>query len=119
MGDSMNETSSKTVNGILNDLISTIDCISKQIRKHPNSSPHLKSTLTFKAISEIYKMMIKRELVGKNRVNKGATLDIRVVKATIVKKTKRMLEYIIESKRLIVQHSQNVLRNGMTILIHS
>ena len=30
-----------------------------------------------------------------------------------------MFDYCVESKKLIVQHSQNALRSGMTILIHS
>jgi len=59
-------------------------------------------------------MLVKREL-SKNMPK----LDIDGIKKQIAKKTKRMLEWCVESKKQIVKHSFNVFRYGMTILIHS
>ena len=67
----------------------------------PKNKHLFKSRLTFKAISEIFKMVIKRELVrmGVNRANMSN------LKEELGKQTKRMAEHSIRCRQLIERHS--------------
>ena len=60
-------------------------------------------------------MLIKREL-GKKQVSIS---NIAQVKEKIGKFTKNLAEHAINCNEMIEKHSRNVLRDGMTILVHS
>ena len=60
-------------------------------------------------------MLIKKEL-GKQDVNSGS---IASVKDKIGQFTNNLAQHAINCNELIEKHSINVLRDGMTILVHS
>ena len=69
-----------------------------------------------KAIQEIYVMMIRRELGRKDsNIARG---DIKKVKKNIQKMTLNLAEHSEKCLNLIEKHSLNVLRDGMTIMVH-
>ena len=76
--------------------------------------PKFISRLTFKAISEIFLVMIKRELSRKG-VNSG---NIAKVKENLKLQTQLLAEHAENSINLILNHSHGVIRHDMTILVH-
>ena len=74
-----------------------------------------KSTLRFKALCEIYQRMIMKQIS-----RRGIDLaNINLVKDSIKDQTTKMADYSKNCSNLIVQYSQNLLRDGMNILVHS
>ena len=74
-----------------------------------------RSRLAFKALCAIFLKMIRKEL-GRRGLNLS---DISQVKENIKAQTAKMAEHSQCCTSLITQHSQNLLRDGMTILVHS
>jgi translation initiation factor 2B subunit (eIF-2B alpha/beta/delta family) len=105
--------------GIIDELANTITFFNKMSAK-PENQGVFKSRLQFKAISEIFSKMIKRELseyIEKLR-KEGKVLDHQDMKKKIAKQTRRLQDLCDESKTLIQHHSRNVLRDRMTVLVH-
>ena len=115
LGNSIQRTNQKTVQGILDDLTTTIEFFNKMGARTEHQGL-FKSRLTFKAISEIYKIMIRRELSA--RLRKAGQIDIKEVMARITKQTRRFQDLSVDSKNLIQQYASKVLRDGMTVLVH-
>eukprot|EP00355_Strombidium_rassoulzadegani_P009703 CAMPEP_0168621150 /NCGR_PEP_ID=MMETSP0449_2-20121227/7533_1 /TAXON_ID=1082188 /ORGANISM="Strombidium rassoulzadegani, Strain ras09" /LENGTH=219 /DNA_ID=CAMNT_0008662235 /DNA_START=447 /DNA_END=1102 /DNA_ORIENTATION=- len=63
-------------------------------------------------------MMIQRELAPRTRKPKDGKRDIKETMQRIANRTRRFQDLSVESKSLIAHNSQNVLRDGMTILVH-
>lgn len=68
LGGGLQRTQEKTFQGILSELSHTIDYFNKESAQP--GSKLFKSRLTFKAISEIFKMVIKKDL-GSKAVNRS------------------------------------------------
>jgi translation initiation factor eIF-2B subunit alpha len=84
-------------------------------RKLAIENRRFKSRLIFKAVSEIFKMVVKKEFSRKV----GQTGSIQSAKENIAKITERLSEHSIDSTDLIAKHASQVLHDGKTILVHS
>ena len=115
LGASLQLTNQKTVKGILEELTDTIKYFNK-MSAQPENARVFKSRLTFKAISEIFRNMISRDIAYRQKNEKS--LEAKDLKVKLNRLTKRLLELCNESKTLIQQHAVNVLRDGMTIMLH-
>jgi hypothetical protein len=95
---------------MLHELTKTSDFIAQQIAR-PENSHIFVSRLTFKAIFEVYRMAIRRQM-------KGSITSIDNLKQALWNTTERMAQHALGCQDLITRHSINVLRHGMTILVH-
>ena len=80
----------------------------------PDNNERFKSRFKMKALLEIYMMMIRRELAKKSH----ARQDINKIKKNIHEMTMRLSDHSEKCLDLIEKYSLNVLRDGMTIMVH-
>lgn len=113
LGDLVQRSQEKTMQGLLNELTQTADHIFLEMSEEKYLTM-LKSRMTFKAIFEIYKMAIKRQLAFST--NKG---DMIKIKKSLANQTERMAQHSLRTKDIISRHSTNLIRTGMRILVHS
>ena len=113
LGNSIQKSNAKTINGILGELNNICEYFTKQSSLKQNSRL-FKSRLTFKAIAEIFVKVIKRVLQSNTKSH-----DIAKIKGNIKKETEALIKHCIQCSDRIERHSMNVLRDGMTILVHS
>ena len=113
LGFCVQNSESKTTGGILQELNNAIDFFAKKSMTAEHSH-RFKSRLTFKALCAIYIKMVKKEL-GRS----GVTGNFTKIKENIQLRTQRMATYSVNCQNLIVKYASNVLRDGMTVMVHS
>ena len=108
LGNSVQRTNEKTIQGILREMSHVIDYLGKQIALDVK---RFKSRLIFKAVSEIFKKELSK--VGINSTN------IDDVKESMTGVTSNLVRHSANCTELVAKHASNVLHDGMTILVHS
>ena len=112
LGFCIQNSESKTSGGILQELNNAIDFFTKKAMG--SESKRFKSRLTLKALCAIYTKMVKKEL-GRS----GMTGNFTKIKENISIRTERMTNYSVNCHEMINKYAANVLRDGMTIMVHS
>jgi translation initiation factor eIF-2B subunit alpha len=112
LGHCIQQSESKTQGGILQELNNAIEFFTKKAMGEEEA--RFKSKFTIKALTAIYLRMVKKEL-GRS----GVTGDIRKVKENIKIRTEGMAKHSVKCIDLITKYAQNVLRDGMTLMVHS
>ena len=112
LGHTIQNSESKASQGILQELNNTIDFFTK--KSMSSDKKRFKSRLTLKALCAIYTKMVKKEL-GRS----GLTGNFIKIKENIQIRTDRMASYSVNCPDMITKYASNVLRDGMTIMVHS
>lgn len=113
LGDSVQRSQEKTFQGLLTELTQTAEHLEKEMAQEKYRNI-FKSRLTFRAIFEIYKMAIWRQLASNQ--HRG---DMTKIKLQLATQTDRMALHSIKCKDIITRHSSNLIQPGMKILVHS